>query len=130
MRNTQDIGILLLRLVSGGFMLFSHGLGKASKLFAGGVIKFPDPIGIGALPSLVMASITEVILAALIMIGLKTRLSSIPLAITMFVAAFIVHGSDPFKKQEFALLYMAIYIALCFLGPGKYSIDYFSKNRR
>jgi len=130
MRNAQDIGILLLRLTSGGFMLFSHGLGKASKLFAGGTIQFPDPIGIGATASLAMASITEVIFAALIMIGFKTRLSAIPLAGTMFVAAFIIHGSDPFKKQEFALLYMAIYIALSFLGSGKYSLDHFLKNRR
>ena len=36
--------------------------------------------------------------------GILTRLVTIPLAFTMCVAAFIVHATDPFQKQEFALL--------------------------
>lgn len=118
-----DFGLLVLRVSVGLMMAFSHGLGKVQKFFAGGEIKFPDPIGIGASASLFMAGFTEFFLSLLLVVGLATRLVTIPLAFTMIVAAFIVHGADPFAKKEFALLYLFPYIALFFTGPGKYSLD-------
>ncbi len=41
----------------------------------------------------------------------------------MLVAAFIIHGDDPFKKQEFALLYAVPCVALMLTGPGRLSLD-------
>jgi len=48
---------------------------------------------------------------------------AIPSAITMVVAAFIVHGADPLQKKELALVYLIMFLAIALLGPGKYSID-------
>ncbi|WP_333907979.1 DoxX family protein [Aequorivita sinensis] len=59
----------------------------------------------------------------LLIIGLSTRLAAIPLAITMLVAAFIVHANDGFGRQELPLLYAAIYISIALIGAGKYSLD-------
>ena len=112
--NCSDFGLLVLRVSIGLMMAFSHGLGKVQKFFAGGEIKFADPIGLGMPASLFLAGFTEFFLSLLLVIGLATRLVTIPLAITMIVAAFIVHGDDPFKKQEFALLYLVPYITLFF----------------
>ncbi len=117
-----NIALLLLRLVGGSFMI-THGIGKWEKLAAGGNIEFADPFGIGAAPSLLLAVFAELVCAALLILGFGTRLASIPLIVTMAVAAFIAHGDDPFKKKELALLYLAIYIALLLLGSGKYSLD-------
>jgi putative oxidoreductase len=41
----------------------------------------------------------------------------------MLVAAFIIHADDPFRKQEFALLYAVPYLTLILTGGGKFSID-------
>jgi putative oxidoreductase len=41
----------------------------------------------------------------------------------MFVAAFIVHLSDPFARKEKAILFLIGFIAIMMMGPGKYSID-------
>jgi len=41
----------------------------------------------------------------------------------MAVAAFIVHGDDPFGTKEKALLYLAFFIVIALVGPGKFSID-------
>ena len=57
------------------------------------------------------------------MIGLKTRLASVPLIVTMIVAAFIVHAGDPFAKKELALVYLVGFLAIFFTGPGEYSVD-------
>jgi putative oxidoreductase len=116
-----DMGLLFLRIAAGGYML-THGIPKLMKLM-GGDLAFGDPIGIGAGPSLVLTIFAEVICAILIVIGLGTRLATIPLIITMLVAAFIVHGADPIGKKELALIYFAMYFVLFLMGSGKYSLD-------
>lgn len=122
MYDQSNIAKLLLRLGFGGFML-SHGIPKLMKLLEGGTIQFPDPLHVGAITSLILTVFAEVICAALIVVGYKTRWAAIPLAFTMLVAAFVVHGADPWGKKEFALLYAIGYICIGMLGAGKYSLD-------
>ena len=114
--------LLILRILTAAFML-THGVPKLVRLFDAGEIKFGDPIGLGPALSLTMAVFAEFFCSILIGIGLFTRLASIPLIITMMVAGFIVHGSDPFGRKELALLYLIIYITLLVFGGGKYSVD-------
>lgn len=118
-----DLSLLLLRIIFGGFMLINHGLGKMDKLMAGGEIKFPDPFGVGAEISLGLAVFAEVICAALLVLGLLTRLALIPLIITMLVAAFVVHLGDGLKDMEAAILYLIPYGIIFINGAGKYSLD-------
>lgn len=118
-----DIWILLLRILVAGFM-FTHGLPKFYKLMAGGDITFGDPLGFGPMSSIVLAVFAEVICSTFILIGMGTRLATIPLMITMLVAAFVVHADSPFGKRELPLLYFLLYVTLCILGSGKYSVDF------
>lgn len=117
-----DFVLLLLRLVVGGFML-THGIGKFEKLFSGEPITFPDPIGVGATASLALVVLSEVFCSLFLIFGIATRLSSIPLIITMLVAAFIAHAADGFGKQELPLLYTVIYIVLVISGSGRIAFD-------
>ena len=117
-----DIGLLILR-ISSAAMLLTHGIPKFQKLIGGGEIEFGDPIGIGPVPSLFLTVVGEFVCPILIIIGFKARFAAIPAAITMAVAAFIVHGDDPFGSKEKALLFLTCFVAIIFLGPGKFSID-------
>lgn len=117
-----DLLSLLLRVSIAAFML-THGLGKLNLLFSGNEIQFADPFGMGATFSLILAVFAEVVCSILIGLGLLTRLASIPLIITMLVASFMIHGTDPFAKKEFALLYLLVYIAVFVIGSRKYSLD-------
>lgn len=114
--------LLLLRLSVAGFML-THGIPKLQKLLAGGNIEFADPLGVGPAISLALVVFAEVLCSVLLALGLLTRLASLVLVINMAVAAFVIHGPDPFSKKEMALLYLLIYITLLVFGPGKYSLD-------
>lgn len=125
-----DIALLLLRLAFGGLMIINHGWGKLMKLLAGPPIKFADPLGLGSTISLQLAVLGEVICPILLVIGLFTRWAAIPALITMLVAAWIIHGGDPFKEQEKALLFAVSYLVLFLTGPGRYSIDTWWKNRQ
>ena len=116
--------ILLILRVSVAALMITHGLPKLTKLLAGGEIKFGDPIYLGPVFSFVLVVFAEFFCSIFIGIGLGTRLASIPLAITMAVAVFIVHASDPIGGKEKALLYLTIYLTLMVVGSGKYSVDY------
>jgi len=116
-----DLGLLALRIAGGGFML-THGWGKFLKVINGD-FAFGDPIGLGPTISLLLAAFAEFICAILILVGFKGRIASIFLMFTMLVAAFIAHGDDPWRKKEFPLLYFFIFLAIFFMGTGKYSID-------
>lgn len=117
-----DLSLLILRIAGGGLML-THGVVKIAPLLGSEPIQFPDPIGLGATPSLLLTVFAEVVCAVFLILGLFTRLAAVPLLITMLVAAFIVHASDPFVKQELPLLYTTIYLVLLIAGAGKISID-------
>ena len=123
-----DIGLLLLRM-SAGLMMMGHGWSKVSDIIAGKT-GFPDPLGIGAVPSLALAAFAEFLCALAVVVGFKTRWSAIPLVITMLVAALVFHAADPWPKKEFPLLYAAAFLTLVFTGGGRYALDAWLEKRR
>lgn len=114
--------LLVVRVAVGGFTL-THGLPKLSRLTSGEEIKFADPFGLGPLISFVLVVFAEVICSFLIILGLGTRLASIPLIVVMSVAAFHAHADDPFGTKEKPLLFLLIFIFLLVFGSGRYSVD-------
>lgn len=122
-----SVGLLLLRLVFGGFMAIGHGWGKLMS-FGEVADKFPDPLGIGSRLSMGSAIFCEFVCAMLVVLGLATRVAVLPLVFTMGVAAFIVHGGDPLfmsggAAKEPALVYLVAFAVLFFTGPGRFSLD-------
>lgn len=120
--------LLVLRAVPAGLMLFGHGLGKLTG-FAAKSATFSDPLGIGSLPSLALATFAEFFCSILVLAGVATRLAALPLVATMSVAAFIVHANDPFPKRELPLLYLTIFAVVAMVGPGPWSIDGLRRRR-
>ena len=115
--------VLLLARITVGALMLSHGIPKLMKFFATGDITFSDPLGVGTIPSLILAIFAEVFCSILVIIGLGTRIAVIPTMITMLVVIFLVHMHDPFGKKELPMLYLTIYTFLLICGSGKYSVD-------
>jgi putative oxidoreductase len=121
---SPDLALLLLRVWLGLAMFWLHGWGKLSNLI-GGTLKFPDVIGIGQIPSLILVIFAEVVCALLLVAGVYTRFCALMLAITMGVAFFIAHGaklSGP-GNGELAFIYLAGFIALVVAGGGRFGFD-------
>ncbi|MBB3205702.1 putative oxidoreductase [Rhodopirellula rubra] len=116
-----SIGLLALRVAFGCFMMV-HGIQKVMGFSEISAV-FPDPIGVGSQLSLIMAIGAEVGCSILLILGLGTRLAVVPLAFTMIVALFVVHGADPWKMKELAALYLAVYAVIFITGPGELSLD-------
>jgi len=114
----------VLRVWLGLSMLVLHGWGKLLGLI-NGTSKFPDILGIGALPALLLAVFGEVICSILVIIGLWTRLAAFCLVVTMAVAFFIAHEAKlkgP-GNGELAFVYLAGFLVLLIAGAGKFSAD-------
>ena len=103
-------------------MLFGHGLPKLLKWSTLSETFF-DPFGLGPAPSLALAIFAEAGCSLALMLGLYTRLATLPLIVTMLVATLMANAGEPWAKQELAMLYLVIYVALLFGGPGRYSAD-------
>jgi putative oxidoreductase len=122
-------GLLILRLAVGGLML-THGWPKLQMLMAGKAASFADPVGLGPEISLYLVVFAEVVCPILLILGLGTRLATIPIIIDMLVALFVVHSGQPFSSMELAIFFTLTNVAILLAGPGLYSIDAWINSRR
>lgn len=120
----QNIGLLLLRLLFCGALIYSHGWPTFSSFLSGNT-GFPDPLGLGPGLSKALTGSAEFIFALLVLIGAGTRLAVIPVFINFLTAFLIFHTGDPFTEKELAYLYLASITCIGLLGPGRYSLDYY-----
>lgn len=141
-----SIGLLILRIGMAGYLV-THGWGKLQMVLAGQHQMFGDPIGLGSRLSLFLVMFAEFVCALLVLVGAATRVAAIPIVITMGVAAFVAHGSEPWTmtkaaelffsgaskswaSKQPALMFGAAFLALIFTGAGRYSVDALISRRR
>lgn len=125
----KDIILFVVRVFV-GFAMLSHGFPKLQMLLEGGKIEFYNFLGLGPLVTLVLTVIAEFACSILLILGLFTRISLGFLVFTMVIAAFMVHGADPFEKREMSLIYLSVYLLLMAFGAGKVSVDHMIEKRR
>ena len=113
---------LLITRIIFSLSLITHGYPKLMNLLSGSP-SFGNPIGIGEIPTLVLAVLAEFVAPIFIIIGYKTKIFTLFPMVTMIVAVFVVHLDDPFKRKELAILYLLGFLIIFLMGPGKYSIN-------
>jgi len=131
LRRWQWLALLLARL-SVGLLFLSTGWGKVHSIPK--VTAFFEQLHIPA-PGLnaVVVGYSELICGSLLVIGLLTRLATIPLIVSMVVAILTakladIHGVfDLVGTDEFTYLCMLVVIAA--VGPGGASVDHFVARR-
>ena len=117
-----NFSMLFLRVIFGLLIIIKHGYFKMTN-FSTIEPQFYNFLGMGTKLSLILSIFAEVLCALFIVLGLFTRLASIPLIITMLVAIFGAQASKPLIESELALLYLGAFVTLLFCGPGKISVD-------
>ncbi len=125
------LGLLILRIVL-GVIFFKAGMGKLLGWYGGpgieGAIGFFTDLGIPApVFQAYLVGIVEAAGGAALVLGLFTRLVSIPLAITMIVAMLTAHRPQAGEEIEMAFYYVLIIFAgltaLIDRGAGCISLD-------
>jgi putative oxidoreductase len=135
----HDLGLLLLRLGFGLSMALFHGWGKIS----GGPERWErlgasmQNLGIDMFPTFFgfMAGFSEFCGSLLLVLGLFFRPATALLAFTMLVASArhlsLPAGTDGagLAGASHALEYLVLYVALLIMGPGRYSVAHWWKQR-
>lgn len=132
MSMAADLPLLFLRLIL-AYGFYNPALMKLKDLNAIGAwfesMNYPMPYLMAY-----MAGITEGLGVMLLILGLGTRIISVPLMITMLVAIFTVHLSNGFAAgdngYEIPLYYLLMLFTLFVMGPGRISLDYIIRGYR
>ena len=73
--------------------------------------------------SLALVTFGEFFAPFFVILGLGTRLFSIPIIYTFIIVVFDAHWGDPFTKMEKGILFLISYLYIFMIGPGKISVD-------
>ena len=112
--------ILFIRLFF-GILFFMHGLDKLAN-FNQLSMDYPSVLGLGSYMTLMLSVFCEFACSLFLMVGLMTRLVTVPMIVAMAVAFFDIHdGLMP--EGELSFIYFIVFIVLFVLGPGRYSFD-------
>lgn len=125
---SSNFGLLALRVLLFLPMFIKHG---TEKLFTFHKMAqtFLDPVGIGPVPTLVIAMIADGICSLLIVAGLGTRWAALYSFSNLFVAWAIPHHfallshTSMGAAGEALFAYMTACMALFIMGPGRFSVD-------
>ena len=116
-----NAGMLFLRLAL-GVIMFHHGYQKITH-FNSTAQHIPNLLGMGSTVNTSLIIFAEFFCSLFLMLGLFTRLACIPLIIAMSVALWKSHNLDFFGQGQLPAVFIAGFIAILFIGPGKISID-------
>lgn len=122
------LATLLLRLLFGGLFAY-YGWQKLSG-YEQMLAMMGDPIGLGPKLSLQLVIFAEFFCGFFIVLGFLTRLSVIPIFITMIVAYFVAHANDPFQVKQVAFIFLCLCVVVFLLGSGRYSADWLLFRRK
>ena len=121
------LGLLLLRVIAFGSLFLKHGTEKLFT-FSQMAAHFPDPLHIGAAPSLLFATLSDGICSLLLVLGLGTRWAALVVAVNTFAAWSLVHHFEFIDKAtgghgELIVVYIGAALALFLCGAGPISLD-------
>jgi putative oxidoreductase len=127
LESQRSLALLLGRLAV-GLLFVSTGWGKVHNIAK--VTAFFESLGIPAAGfQAVLVGYSELLCGSALVVGLFTRLATVPLAVSMVVALLTakradIHGLfDLVGQDEFTYLVLLVMIAV--LGPGRASADRF-----
>ncbi|MEO0339025.1 MAG: DoxX family protein [Bacteroidota bacterium] len=124
---TLHIGLDVIRILLGGIII-SFGIEMFSTEQMQGYTEWLTDVGM-PLPGFMayVGKLAELVGGFMLMIGLFTKLSTIPLIATMFVVNFIMLDGN-IRSEPFYLL--LLFTCFLFIGSGKLSVDALLKSRK
>ncbi|MCO5060401.1 MAG: DoxX family protein [Kiritimatiellae bacterium] len=128
MRNSEDIGKLILRL-SVGVLLLLHGI---AKMKSGGLAGIEGMLGNANLPGFMAwgVYVGEAVAPILLILGILVRPAALVIVFNMIVAVGLAHSGDILKLSksgawaiELPALFTLGALAVFFLGAGRFRVQ-------
>jgi len=117
-----NIGMLFFRITISLELIIVHGF-KKTGIGVAEAEKVPDPFHMPEVLNNDLAILANIFFPFLVLIGLFTRLATIPTLILTMTGYFIMHWNDTPLVKDTPYVYSVMFLLILILGPGKYSID-------
>ena len=116
-------GIALVRIIV-GYMFFKHGLQIFDEDAMKGYVDWSADLGFKPGSFWAYAGkLIELVGGLFLMLGLFTRIVSIPMTISMAIITFMFHKGQPFDGDEHPFMMMLFAFLFFLAGPGRWSLD-------
>ena len=126
-----NFSMLLFRTAASLEIIFVHGVKKLN-IGAAEAEKIPNPLHLPEAFNDAFAVSANIVFPLLVLIGLCTRLATLPTLAVTLTGYFILHWNDAALVKDTPFIYSVIFLLILLLGPGKYSVDnyLYNKSRR
>ena len=117
-----NCGMLLLRVAVSLEIAIVHGFKKIGVGVAQAE-NVPNPLHLPEAFNNVFAIAANIVFPFFVLIGLFTRLATLPTLAVTLTGYFVVHWNDSLLLKDTPFIYSLIFLTILILGPGKYSVD-------
>jgi putative oxidoreductase len=119
--------MLFFRIAISLEMIFVHGFKKLG-IGVAAAEQVPNPLHLPEDFNYAFAVFANIFFPFLVLIGLCTRLATLPSLAVTLTGYFVLHWNDAATVRDTPFIYSVIFFLILFMGPGKYSVDnYISK---
>ncbi|MEF9477898.1 DoxX family protein [Chryseobacterium sp. 1B4] len=123
----NDASFLVFRVLLAIQLFRVHGL-KKFRLENGQREVIPNPLGLPDQLNAIVASLADLVVPFLIILGLGTRLAVLPTIGVTAIGYFVVHRKDSPEVRDVPFMYTLSLLLVLALGAGRYSLDYYILN--
>ncbi|MGH8384295.1 MAG: DoxX family protein [Pseudomonas sp.] len=124
----SDLALCWLRISGCLMLMLAHGLPKLLN-FQHELGLIEDPFGMGSTLTLSLAIFAEVLCPVLIILGVLTRLSTLPILFLLAVSVMLVHPQWSLAEGQFAWLLLIIFSTIFIAGSGRLALGWNSSRR-
>ena len=122
-----NVTMLFFRIAVSLEMIFVHGVKKLG-IGVAATEKVPNPLHFPEAFNDVFAAAANILFPFLVLIGLCTRLATLPTLAVTLTGYFILHWNEALLVKDTPFIYSIVFLMILALGPGRFSIDnYISK---
>jgi len=119
-----NISMLFFRVAASLQMIIVHGFKKLGIGIAAAE-KIPNPLQLPEFFNNAFAIAANIFFPFLVLIGLYTRLATLPTLAVTLIGYFVLHWNDAALIKDTPFIYSAVFMLILLVGAGKYSFDFF-----
>jgi len=120
----NDVALLFFRIAISSELIFAHGL---KKIGVGTELAevVPNPLGLPEALNQSFATAANLAMPIFIILGLVTRIATLPILAVTLTGYFVLHLNDPILVRDVPLVYSLCFLLICFTGAGRFSLDHY-----
>jgi putative oxidoreductase len=120
---TFHLAMFAFRVLVSVQLMTTHGLKKLGIGVEQAEV-VPNPLGLPEQLNSLFATSANLFFPVLVIVGLFTRLATLPVLAVTMTGYFILHWNDSLPEKDMPFMYSLSFLLILLFGPGKFSIDY------